>query len=177
MKGIILILLIVLLVGCTQKAEQVPKAVSNLEKFKMATIEAPNIPAPNFKLTDSNGKELTNENLKGKVYILQGYTYGCTSCAEEIATLNKIYTKYKDKGVEIISMDIVSEDIEIALETKKKYNGGDWHWALDSDNVAVKLEMKSLESTYIIDKEGIIRYKDETLSDANILSKEIEKLI
>src|SRR3989338_1749053 len=176
MKIIILILLIVLLAGCTQTSEK-PDALKNLEKFKMATIEAPNIPAPNFKLTDSNGKELTNENLKGKVYILQGYTYGCTSCAEEIATLNKIYTKYKDKGVEIISMDIVSDDIEIALETKKKYNGGDWHWALDSDNVAVKLEMKSLESTYIIDKEGIIRYKDETLSDANILSKEIEKLI
>ncbi|HLC61354.1 MAG TPA: TlpA disulfide reductase family protein [Candidatus Nanoarchaeia archaeon] len=177
MKGIILILLIVLLVGCTQKAEQVPKAVSNLEKFKMATIESPNIPAPNFKLTDSNGNELTNENLNGKVYLLQGYTYGCTSCAEEVATLNKIYTKYNGKGVEIISMDIVSEDIETALETKKKYNGGDWHWALDNDDVAVKFKMKSLESTYIIDKDGVIRYKDEAISDADVLSKEIEKLI
>jgi len=171
-----MILLIFLVIGCTTN-NQTPKAVLNLEKFRTATIEAPNIPAPNFKLTDSNGNELTNENLKGKIFILQGYTYGCTSCAEEIAALNKIYIKYKDNGVEIISMDIVSEDIETALETKKKYNGSDWHWVLDNDNVAVKFEMKTLESTYIVDKDGIIRYKDESISDANILSKEIEKLI
>lgn len=178
MKKLILssiLFIMILTIGCT--ANKTPKAVLNLEKFKTATIEAPNISAPNFKLTDSNGNELTNENLKGKIYLLQGYAYGCTSCAREVATLNQIYTNYKDKGVEIISMDIVSEDLATALETKKIYNGGDWHWVLDDDNVAVKFEMKSLESTYIIDKDGIIRYKDEAISDADILSKEIEKLI
>ena len=84
---------------------------------------------------------------------------------------------FRSKGLEIISLDIASNDISGAIETKKQFNGGDWLWTVDLDNVAVKLEMRTLESTYIVDKEGIIRYKDETISDSNILSQEIEKLI
>ena len=163
-------------IGCN-KAEEVPAAVKNLERFKYITIEYPNKPAPSFTLTDDKGKTFTSNDLKGKIYILQGFAPGCSSCAREIATLNKVYDKFKNSSVEIISLDIVSSDISSAVETKQRFNGGDWHWALDSDNVAVKFGIASLESTYIVDREGIIRYKDESISDSDILSKEIEKLI
>ena len=169
------IIILSFLIGC--KTQEVPQAVKNLEKFKFVTIENPNKPAPSFTLTDDKGNQLTSNGLKGKVYILQGFAPGCSSCAREIATLNKVYEKFKDKGLEIISLDIASETIDGALDTKQQYNGGDWRWTLDTDNVAIKFEMKTLESTYIVDEEGIIRYKDESLSDSDILSQEIEKLI
>jgi len=164
------------LLGCSTKTE-VSQAVKNLEKFKLITVEHPNKQAPSFALTDDKGNALTSGGLKGKIYILQGFAPGCSSCAREIATLSKVYDKFKDKGLEIISLDIVSEDINGAIDTKQQFNGGDWRWVVDSDNVAIKFEMRTLESTYIIDKEGIIIYKDESISDSNILSQEIEKLI
>ena len=173
---IVVIATILFLSGCSSKTE-VPQAVKNLEKFKFVTIENPNIPAPSFTLTDNKGKTFTSNDLKGRVYIVQGFAPGCSSCAREIATLNKVYEKFHDKGLEIISLDIASDDINGAIATKKQFNGGDWRWAVDLDNVAIKFEMRTLESTYIMDKEGIIRYKDETISDADILSQEIEKLI
>jgi|SRR3989338_5263531 len=180
MKKILLMILIfifaIFAIGCT-KTEEVPAAVKNLERFKYITIEYPNNPAPSFTLTDDKGNILTNDNLKGKVYILQGFAPGCSSCAREIATLGRVYEKFKDKNLEVISIDIGSNDINGALDTKERFNGGDWLWTFDSDDVAIKLQMRTLESTYIIDKEGIIRYKDESLSDSNILSQEIEKLI
>ena len=154
-----------------------PQAIKNLQKFKFATIEHPNIPAPSFALTDDKGSKFTNNDLKGKVYILQGFAPGCSSCAREIATLNKVYNKFHEKGLEIISLDVASDDISGAIETKKQFNGGDWHWVVDLDNVAVKFGIRTLESTYIVDKEGIIQYKDETISDSDVLSQEIEKLI
>ena len=165
------------IIGCTTKTQEVPQAIKNLEKFKFVTIEHPNEAAPSFTLTDDKGKIFTNNNLKGKMYILQGFAPGCSSCAREIATLNKVYDKFKDKGLDIISLDISSETIDGALETKKQFNGGDWIWTIDTDNVAVKFEMRTLESTYIVDKDGIVRYKDESITDPNILSQEIEKLI
>lgn len=165
------------LLGCNTKTEIVPQAVKNLEKFKFVTIEHPNTQAPSFTLTDDKGNKFTSNDLKGKIFVLQGFAPGCSSCAREIATLNKVYDKYHDKGLEIISLDIASEDINGALDTKLQFNGGNWLWTIDLDNVAVKFEMRTLESTYIVDKEGIIRYKDEIISDSNILSKEIEKLI
>ena len=175
-----LILILVFLLGCNANNsanQEVPQALKNLEKFKLVTIEHPNIAAPSFTLTDGKGNKFTNNDLNGKVYIVQGFAPGCSSCAREIATLNKVYNKYHDKGLEIISIDVASEDIKGALYTKKQFNGGDWYWTVDLDNVAVKFGIRTLESTYIVDKDGIIRYKDEIISDPNVLFQEIEKLI
>lgn len=175
-KMLLILILAIFIIGCTE-TEEVPQAVKNLEKFKTITVEHPNTKAPSFELTDDKGSKLDSEGLKGKVYIIQGFAPGCSSCAREIATLNEVYDKFKDKGLEIISLDIASETIEGALDTKQQFNGGDWKWTVDTDNVAIKFEMRTLESTYIVDKEGIIRYKDESISDANILGKEIERLV
>ena len=163
--------------SCTTQNSEVPAAVKNLERFKTITVEHPNTKSPSFELMDDKGSKLDNEGLKGKIYVIQGFAPGCSSCAREIATLNKVYEKYKDKGLEIISLDIASNDINGALDTKEQFNGGDWRWTVDTDNLAIKLGMRTLESTYIVDKGGIIRYKDESISDADILSREIEKLI
>lgn len=177
MKKILLILIFAIFaIGCT-KTEEVPDAVKNLERFKYVTIEHPDTKVPSFTLTDNKENKISDSSLKGKVYIIQGFAPGCSSCAREIATLKGVYEKFKDKNLEIISLDIGGNDINGALETKERFNGGDWIWTFDSDDVAIKLEMRTLESTYIIDKEGIIRYKDESLSNSNILSQEIEKLI
>ena len=174
---IFVITLVLFLEACTSNTKESHLAVKNLEKFKLVAIEHPNISAPSFALTDDKGVKFTNNDLKGKVYVVQGFAPGCSSCAREIATLNKVYDKFKDKGLEIISLDVASEDISGALATKKQFNGGDWHWTVDLDNVAVKFEIRTLESTYIVDKSGIIRYKDEVISDPNTLSQEIKKLI
>ncbi|MDP3764969.1 MAG: TlpA disulfide reductase family protein [Nanoarchaeota archaeon] len=174
-KMLLILIFAIFLIGCTKT--EVPDAVKNLEKFKFITIEHPNKQAPSFTLTDDKGKTFTSNDLKGKIYILQGFAPGCSSCAREIATLSKVYDKFKDKGLEIISLDIASETIDGAIDTKTQFNGGDWRWVVDLDNVAIKFEMRTLESTYIIDKTGIIRYKDESISNSDVLSQEIEKLI
>lgn len=168
------------LLGCsttTRQTDDTPQAVKNLQKFKFITVEHPNIAAPYFTLTDDKGTRLDNKGLKGKVYVIQGFAPGCSSCAREIATLNKVYDKFKDKNFEIISLDIASEDFSGVIETKERFNGGDWRWTIDTDNVAVKFEMKTLESTYVVDKDGVIRYKDESITDLDTILQEIEKLV
>ena len=160
-KSIILIIVIILILfleACASNSKETPQAVKNLEKLKLAAVEHPNILVPSFTLTDNNGKIFTNNDLKGKVYLVQGFAPGCSSCAREIATLNKVYNKFKDKGLEIISLDVASEDISGAVNTKKQFNGGDWHWTVDLDNVAVKFGIRTLESTFIVDKLELCRF-------------------
>ena len=174
---IFFVIFLIFTLGCNSKSQEVPNTIKNLEKFKLLTIEHPNKPAPSFTLTDDKGNKFTNNDLKGKVYVVQGFAPGCSSCAREIAALNKVYNRFKDKGLEIISLDVANENINGAIDTKKQFNGGNWRWAVDLDDVAVKFGIRTLESTYIVDKEGIIRYKDEVISDPNVLSQEIGKLI
>ena len=174
--SIFFISITIFLLGCNTTT-QAPDPLKNLQKFTVGAPEYPNKLALSFTLTDDKGNILTNDNLKGKVYILQGFAHGCSSCAREIATLSKVYDKYTGKDIEIISLDVLSEDINGAMDTKEQFNGGDWRWAVDLDNVAVKFGMRTLESTYIVDRDGIIRYKDEIISDPNALAQEVEKLI
>ena len=177
MRKVLLILIFaIFVIGCT-KTEEVPDVVKNLERFKTITVEHPNSAAPSFTLKDGKGMIFTSDDLRDKLYILQGFAPGCSSCAREIATLNKMYEKFHDKGLEIISLDIVSDEISGVLETKERFNGGDWYWTMYTDDVAIKFGMTTLESTYIVDKDGIIRYKDESIINADIMSQEIEKLI
>src|SRR3989338_8867489 len=95
----LMLLIFIFAIGCT-KTEEVPAAVKNLERFKYITIEYPNNPAPSFTLTDDKGRTFTDNDLKGKIYMIQGFAPGCSSCAREIATLGRVYEKYKDKELE-----------------------------------------------------------------------------
>src|SRR3989344_4755777 len=103
--AILLFAIFLFLSGCGAGTQEAPQAVKNLEKFKFATIEHPNIAAPSFTLTDDKGNTFTSNDLKEKIYILQGFAPGCSSCAREIVTLNKVYDKYGNKNFEIISLD------------------------------------------------------------------------
>ena len=174
---IFFVFITIFLLSCSTTTQQSTNPLKNLQRLTNAAPEHPNIAAPSFTLVDDKGNTFTNNDLRGKVYILQGFAPGCSSCAREITTLNKVYNKFKDKGLEIISLDVASENINGAIDTKKQFNGGEWRWAVDLDEVAVKFGIRTLESTYIVDKEGIIRYKDEVISDPNVLSQEIEKII
>jgi len=170
---------ILLLIGCANYKNNTKNTdpLTNIKKSLFASVERPNITAPSFKITDINGRVITNEEFKNMPYIVQGFTYGCNSCEHEVKTLNAVYNQYKDKGLGIISIDINSESDDIVRDTKEKYNGGDWIWAYDSDNLGIKFGMKSLEATYLINKEGIIVYADSILTDPDVLSEEVKKVI
>ena len=171
------LVVILLLIGCAKPKNNNTDPLTNIKKSLFASIERPNIPVPEFKITDINGKVITNEEFKNIAYIVQGFTYGCSSCEHEVKTLNEIYSQYKDKGLEIITIDINGESNENVRDTKEKYNGGDWIWAYDTDNIGVKFGMKSLESTYLINKEGIIVYADSILTEPDVLAEEVKKVI
>lgn len=177
-SGIILILTIIV-TGCVKPDKPLEKAdpIANIKKSLLATIEHPNIPAPEFEFKDISGRVIKSSDLRNKVYIIQGFTYGCSSCERETATMNKVYSEFKDNGIEIISIDINGESDDFVRETKEKYNGGDWVWAVDRDNLGVKLGMRSLEATYLVDKNGIIVYADEILTDSEVLKEEVKKVI
>lgn len=86
------------------------KSLSALEKqWKEQEISqssfAYNTSALNFKTIDLNAKEFELEANKGKVVIMAFFYNNCSPCVPMLNDLQKIYEKYKEKGVEVIALN------------------------------------------------------------------------
>lgn len=61
--------------------------------------------AANFQAIDINGKTISLAEFKGKKFVLLDFWYaGCPPCRELSPSLKKLYSEFKDHGLEIIGM-------------------------------------------------------------------------
>ena len=67
--------------------------------------------AYDFKINDSNGKEISLSAFKNKFVLLHFWASWCIPCIEQIPRLKEYYNNYHDKGLEIIT---------VSMDTNKK---------------------------------------------------------
>ena len=60
--------------------------------------------APNFVLKTSNGTPVELKGLSGKVVVVNFWATWCGPCRAEIPGMQKVYDKYRDKGLEIVGI-------------------------------------------------------------------------
>jgi len=78
----------------------------------------------NFSFPDLNGKQVSIQDarFKDKVVIVQIMGSWCPNCMDETAFLSSFYKKYKDRGVEIVSLAYeYYEDFNLAVNSIKKF--------------------------------------------------------
>jgi thiol-disulfide isomerase/thioredoxin len=68
-------------------------------------------PAPDLKVKDLDGKELSLQAYKGKVVLLNFWATWCGPCRAEIPSLIRIQEEYKDR-LQIIGIEVDDDDAE-----------------------------------------------------------------
>ncbi len=115
--------------------------------------------APHFELSDINGKTLRFPgDMQGKVVAIRFWADWCKSCAEEMPVIEKVYNKYKDKGLVILAVNIGQE--KDAVEKFVKGIEITYPVLLDPGAVVTRrYGVTGLPITFIIDRNGTIRQK------------------
>jgi len=128
-----------------------------------------------------NTQPLTLAALKGKVVIIDFWTYSCINCQRTFPYLKKWWTTYKDKGLVIIGVHAPEfefekseknvaqaiKDFELTYPIVQDNNFATWR-AYNNNYWPAK---------YVIDKDGLIRYTHFGEGEYNETEKVIQELL
>jgi len=132
---------------------------------------------PRIKLSDLNGAAVRiPDDFRGKVVILHFWTGGCSSCAEEMPAMEKLYEKYRRKGFVILAVN-VGQKKELVKRLVTDI-GITYPVLLDPDRkMAENYDVVGVPRTYLVDRKGVIRYKILGSTSSETLKKQLLSLL
>jgi cytochrome c biogenesis protein CcdA/thiol-disulfide isomerase/thioredoxin len=140
-----------------------------------APTEVPPTPKPAIALEDRgpapeltgltqwfNSKPLTIKELKGKVVIVDFWTFACYNCQNTRPYVRALYDKYKDQGLVILGIhtpEFGYEKVPENVKSAAKDQGVTWPIALDPDFKTWRAySNRYWPAFYFIDANGHLRY-------------------
>ena len=150
-------------------AETMAKKIEKIKnQLKESRLNAASI---DFSLKDINGNSVTLGEMKGKVVVLDFWATWCGPCKSSFPYLQKVFEKYKDnQNVKIFAInswerqDNYSAQVENAKSFLSK-NNYTFPVLIDEKNedqfvVISKYEVEGIPTKFIIDKKGLIAWKN-----------------
>lgn len=141
---------------------------------------------PEFTQVDEsawfNSKPLLSEDLRGKVVLIDVWTYGCWNCYNSFPWLRSVEAKFADQDFTVIGIHTPEFDHEKDRDNvEKKIQHFELHHPVMMDNDKAywrALRNRYWPAYYIVDKKGNIRdaFIGET-HEGDRRAKKIEKLI
>lgn len=139
--------------------------------------------APSISGIDAwiNSEPLQLDNLKGKVILVDFWTYSCINCKRTLPYLNDWYDKYHDKGLVIIGVHTPEFDFEKNLDNVKnavKVDNIKYPVALDNKFVTWRnFNNEYWPAHYLIDKTGNVVYTHLGEGDYDVAENNIRYLL
>ena len=118
--------------------------------------------APEFVLTDINGKALRLADFRGKLVLLNFWASWCAPCLEEMPRLSAWQQRYGSAGLQVIGISMDDEAVPVkALLAKHPV---DYPIALGDEKLAERYgRILGLPQSFLIDRRGLVaaRFKGE----------------
>jgi len=128
-------------------------------------------PVKQFNRQALSGSQVSPSKYKGKVVLIDFWATWCSPCVKKIPDLKKYYAEFKDKGFEIIAINLDSDKEKFDAFMKEKklewpvvFEGKGW-----KDETRELFGVNSIPSYWLVDKKGILRHfglKGEELRNA-----------
>jgi len=135
--------------------------------------------APNVSVTTLDGKQFDLKDERGKVVALYFMAGWCSSCIPEAQSWSKLYPENKDEGLQVLIVSMDPNDTPQTIEGFRQAGGiRPLLWTIDeTGEVSHALDIRALDSTVIVDREGRISYRDSAPTTYETLDKELKEVL
>lgn len=134
---------------------------------------------PNLSLLTIDGQRFSLAEQRGRPVVLYFMASWCTSCLPEAQALARVYQEYRNRGLQVLAVDVESDDTTTELARfQRLVPNGDYLWAIDTVGDAVRaFQVRALDTTVVIDPEGSVAYRDEVPTPYPTLKQVIEQVL
>ena len=118
----------------------------------------PGFLAPDFALQDIHGQTVRLSDLRGQPVLVNFWSSWCPPCQAEMPALQRVHEAYGEQGYMILAINTTYQDSEAAALSFLQERGLTFPVLLEWDSETSRLyEVRSLPTTFFIDREGVIR--------------------
>ena len=147
-----------------QKLAEIHKKLGNTELAKEYQQKVQPVlpligkPVPDFSATDLDGNSISLQDYHGKVVLLDFWAVWCIPCLEEMPNVKKVYANYKDKGFDIIGINL--DDNEVKLRSYLKKNKILWRQVFSGKGplspIAQQYNLPGIPASWLIARDGTL---------------------
>lgn len=114
---------------------------------------SPGAPAPDFRLSDADGRTVRLSDLRGDVVILHFWATWCPHCVAEMPLLQEVARDYDPRGVRVLAINLGEPRKRVARYLDE--HSLDLRVLFDArGRVAEKYGVVGLPATIVVDPEG-----------------------
>jgi thiol-disulfide isomerase/thioredoxin/tetratricopeptide (TPR) repeat protein len=142
----------------------------------LAAAPATGTKAPTFALTALTTPHWALASARGHVVVVNFFATWCPPCRAETADLNAVEKRYASKGVIFVGVDASENASLVSVFAKSK--GVRYPIVFDHDNVVSRTyDVRAIPTTYVLDRNGIIRYRQVDELNASVLSGALDAVL
>jgi cytochrome c biogenesis protein CcmG/thiol:disulfide interchange protein DsbE len=146
------ILLTFVLAACTETPDD--------RRFGVPAAVEVGRPAPAYRAVSVRGDSVSLEALRGKPILLNVWATWCRPCRDEIPELQRLYERYRDRGLEVVgvSVDAAGDGAAIA-DFMRQYGMTYPVWRDPGESVSATFLLIGVPASFLIDRDGVLRWK------------------
>jgi len=166
---------------CDEAARATPAVATPAAPIKVAA--ASQQAAPDFTGITNwfNSKPLNLADLRGKVVLVDFWTYGCVNCVNTLPHVTDLYAKYKDKGLVVVGVHTPEFPFERSasnVQAALKRHGITYPVAQDNDSKTWNAYSNQYwPAQYIIDQNGKIVFQHAGEGRYDEIDRTVAKLL
>jgi len=130
-------------------SREIDRLFRNMEVIKVSRIS----PQVDFSLLDLYGKKVILSDFIGKIVFLNFWATWCPTCREEMPSMQRLYTRFKDKDFAMVAVSM-NESASVVKKFFKDYNLT-FTSLLDAEGeIGARFGVRAIPMTFILDRDG-----------------------